>query len=312
MKKIFLFPGQGAQYPRMGLDFWEKSESVKKLFSLCSEIAGVDMKNLLETADAETLKRTDISQPAITLVNLSAAAFLAEKGVQPVAVAGFSLGEYAAMASAGVISIEDCFFLVKERGKAMQDAADALRNSGSGAGMGAVIGLPPEKITELLAEWKIEGLFAANINSKKQTVVSGAGDALAKAESLFKSAGAKRFIKLAVAGPFHSPLMNSAAEQCKPFFEKAVFKAPIIPLYSNVTGRAIESGAEAKRLAPLQIVSPVQWVAVENALIAQGGFDLALETGPGAVLCGLWQDTGSPIPCIASGTVQAFETAGVS
>ncbi|MDR0374783.1 MAG: ACP S-malonyltransferase [Treponema sp.] len=306
-KTAFLFPGQGAQYQGMGLDFYEKSEKARELFSLCSGIAGVDMKTLLETADDETLKRTDVSQPAITLVNLAATAFLEERGVHPAAAAGFSLGEYAALAATGVVSAEDCFRLVTERGKAMQCAADGMGRGAGAPGMAAVIGLSPEKIAELLAEWKIEGLFAANINSKRQSVVSGSASALARAEPLFKAAGARRCVRLAVAGPFHSPLMADAAEQFKPFLERAAFSDPRIPLYSNVTGDLVPSGAEAKRLALRQIVSPVRWVDEERALIEGGGFDAALETGPGAVLAGLWRDTESSIPCLAAGTAQAIE-----
>ncbi|MDR0706837.1 MAG: ACP S-malonyltransferase [Treponema sp.] len=306
-KAAFLFPGQGAQYRGMGLDFYEKLETVKKLFSLCSDIMGMDMKTSLETADDETLKRTDVSQSTITLVNLAAASFLDERGVRPAAAAGFSLGEYAALAAAGVVSAEDCFHLVKERGKAMQCAADDVGHGADAPGMAAVIGLSPEKIAELLAEWKIGDLFAANINSKKQTVVAGSASALTRAEPLFKAAGARRCIRLAVAGPFHSPLMNGAVEHFKPCLEKTVFSDPRIPLYSNVTGDLITSGAEAKRLALRQIVSPVQWVAEERALIESGGFDVALETGPGAVLAGLWRDMESSILCLAAGTIQAIE-----
>jgi [acyl-carrier-protein] S-malonyltransferase len=306
-RTIFLFPGQGAQYPGMGLDFWGKSKNVKKLFSVCSEVTGTDMKTLIETASEETLKRTDVSQPAITLVNLAIAAFLGEQGVQPVAVAGFSLGEYAALAVAGVISTEDCFRLVKERGKAMQEAADALGHGTGAPGMAAVIGLLPEKIAELLNEWKMEDLFAANVNSKKQTVVSGTAQSLARAEPLFKAAGARRFIRLAVAGPFHSPLIGSAVEQFKPFLEKTAFNAPRTGLYSNVTGSLVTTGDEAKSLALRQIVSPVQWVSEEKALIERGDFTLALETGPGSVLTGLWKDTESAVPCAAVGTVAASQ-----
>ncbi|MDR2194228.1 MAG: ACP S-malonyltransferase [Treponema sp.] len=306
-KAAFLFPGQGAQYRGMGLDFYERSDGVRTLFALCSDSAGVDMKRLLETADDETLKRTDVSQPAITLVNLAAAALLRERGVVPVAVAGFSLGEYAALAASGVVSAEDCFRLVKERGRVMQLTADGMGCGDDAPGMAAVIGLAPETIAALLAEWRIDGLFAANINAPTQSVVSGSAAALRQAEPLFKAAGARRFIRLAVAGPFHSPLMADAAERFAPLLEQTPFHDPRIALYSNVTGSLITSGAEAKRLAPRHIVSPVQWVTEERALIARGGFDMALETGPGAVLAGLWRSMETPVPCRAAGTVQAVE-----
>lgn len=306
-KTLFLFPGQGAQYTGMGLDFWEKSEKVKKLFALASDICGVDMKKLLETADAETLKRSDISQTAITLVNLAAAAFLGERSITPSLAAGFSLGEYAALSVAGVFSAEDCFRLVKERGRVMQEAADKLGSGENAPGMAAVIGLEPEKIARLIAEWCVPDLYAANFNSQKQTVVSGSASALAEAVLRFKEAGARRVIRLAVAGPFHSPLMAGAADAFAPFLDTVTFADPKIALYSNVKGSAVLSGEEAKQLAVAHITSPVRWTDEERAISENGGFDMALEAGPGAVLAGLWRDTGSVIPCCAAGTVEAAE-----
>ena len=148
---VFVFPGQGAQYRGMGLDFGEKSRAGGKLFDLASDIIGKDMRSLLRDSEDSILKRTDVSQPAITLVNLAAAAYLAEQGVQPAGCAGFSLGEYAALAAAGVISPEDCFKLVKARGEAMQAAADRLGSGENAPGMAAVIGLGPEQVEALIA-----------------------------------------------------------------------------------------------------------------------------------------------------------------
>ncbi|MDR0998020.1 MAG: ACP S-malonyltransferase [Treponema sp.] len=315
-KIVFLFPGQGAQYPGMGLDLLE-SRTVKILFDAASDITGKDMGALLRNTDGETLKRTDISQPAITLVNLSAAAFLAERGIHPAACAGFSLGEYAALRIAGLLSLEDCFRLVKYRGEVMQEAADRLREaaesasgdvSGSAPGMAAVVGLAPDQVESLIAGWKAGGpgvladLYPANINSPRQTVVSGTGAALAEAESRFKEAGARRFIRLQVAGPFHSPLISGAAEKFRPLLEKTPFGDPLIPLYSNVTGKRVASGEEAKKLALAQITGPVRWTDEEKALNEAGDFDAALETGPGKVLQGLWKDSGSPLPCYPAGS----------
>jgi [acyl-carrier-protein] S-malonyltransferase len=192
---VYLFPGQGAQYPGMALDFLGAcgadgaGPSVKRLFELASEICGKDMTTLLRDSDAETLKRTDVSQPAVTLANLAARTFLSEHGYSPAACAGFSLGEYAALVCASVIGVEDCFRLVKARGEAMQRSADRLRHEagaaaggnpplgvtdtagaskdGNAPGMAAVIGLPVEKIEALIAEWNAGGLkdlYPANIN----------------------------------------------------------------------------------------------------------------------------------------------------
>ncbi|GHU02911.1 malonyl CoA-acyl carrier protein transacylase [Spirochaetia bacterium] len=309
-KTVFLFPGQGAQYQGMALDLWEVSAGVKKLFAQLSEIYGKDMKTFLADADADTLKRTDVSQPAITLANLSAAAYLAEQGVEPSAVAGFSLGEYAALTTAGLISAEDCFRLVKARGEAMQASADRLKQLGGEApGMAAVVGLAPATVESLIAEWTANGLkdiYAANINSPKQVVVSGRAASLTEAENRFKEAGARRVIRLQVAGPFHSPLIADAAAKFKPVLEAVSFNAPRIPLYSNVTGKKISSGDEAKKLALLQITCPVRWTDVEASI--NNNIDTALETGPGKVLQGLWKDSGSEIPCLAAGTLEDIKS----
>ena len=306
MKVAYLFPGQGAQYSGMAMDILS-SEAVKSLFDTASEIFGEDIKKILNS-DADTLKRTDVSQPAITVANLAAAAFLGERGFAPASCAGFSLGEYAALVCAGVIDTADCLRLVKTRGEAMQKSADSLRASGgdTAPGMAAVVGLAPDQIEELIAKWKAEGLndlYAANINSPKQLVVSGTAAALTEAEKLFKEAGAKRVIRLQVAGPFHSPLMAGALESFVPVLEAVTFRDPVIAVFSNVTGKRILSSAEAKKLAVQQITCPVRWVE-EEAEIAASGIEMCFETGPGKVLQGLWKDTGSEIPIYAAGTAE--------
>ncbi|MDR0563192.1 MAG: ACP S-malonyltransferase [Spirochaetaceae bacterium] len=300
-RAVFLFPGQGAQYRGMGLDFREKSRACAELFRMASDILGKDMTALLRDSDDETLKRTDVSQPAITLVNLAAAGYLMEQGILPGACAGFSLGEYAALTVTGVISPEDCFKLVKARGEAMQASADRIGAGENAPGMAAVLGLAPERAEALIAEWKIPGLYAANINSPRQMVASGTAEALAEASIRFKEAGAKRVIRLAVAGPFHSPLIADAAERFSPILESVPFHDPVIPFYSNVSGGQVLAAGEAKRLSLRQITEPVRWVAEETAVA--GSIGAALETGPGKVLSGLWKDFGSPVPCYSAGTV---------
>jgi [acyl-carrier-protein] S-malonyltransferase len=290
----------------MALDLLE-SAGVRQLFELASERMGRDMAALLRDADAETLKRSDIAQPAVTLANLAAAAVLGERGIAPAAVLGHSLGEYAALVSAGVISPEDCFTLVRERGKAMQDAADRLGGGDAAPGMAAVLGLDPERVEALIAEWKaagLGGLYAANFNSPRQVVVSGTAEALEAAQARFREAGARRVIRLPVAGPFHSPLIAEAAERFAPVLEGIPFKDPALPFYSNVSGGPVNSGAEAKKLALRQITEPVRWTAEEAAATAAPGIGAVLETGPGKTLQGLWKDAGSGIPCYAAGTLE--------
>jgi [acyl-carrier-protein] S-malonyltransferase len=330
----------------MALDLLE-APRVKELFALASEVMGRDMAALIRDADGETLKRSDLAQPAITLANLAAAAWLEDRGIRPRLCAGFSLGEYAALVCAAVITAEDCFRLVKARGQAMQDAADRIAAEGRDGktpgmaklpgmaeppgvaklpgmaeppgvaklpgmakppGMAAVIGLAPEQVEALLEEWKIEGLYGANFNSPKQVVVSGTADALERAGEKFKAAGARRVLPLAVAGPFHSPLMAGAAAAFAPVLEGTAFRDPAIPCYSNVSGALLGSGAEAKALALRQITEPVRWTAEEAAIAARGDLDMVLETGPGKVLQGLWKDSGSPLPCCGAGTREEIES----
>lgn len=312
---IFLFPGQGAQYPLMAMDLLEAHDSVQRLFKTASQAAGQDLEALLRNSDADTLKRTDVSQPAITIANLAAATVLQERGISPMACAGFSLGEYAALAIAGVLSVEDCMALVSRRGAAMQRAADRITQRSAGAGgsnapgMAAVLGLSPDQVEALLAQWSAEGLkelYAANFNSPKQVVVAGTSASLAEAEKRFKEAGARRVLRLPVAGPFHSPLIAEAAEEFGPLLEAITFKDPQLPLFSNVTGKRVSSGAEAKALALKQITSPVRWT-VEEAAIGELNPPAVLEVGPGKVLQGLWKDYGSPIPCYSSGSLGDIE-----
>jgi [acyl-carrier-protein] S-malonyltransferase len=314
-KVVYLFPGQGAQYSGMAMDFLS-SNAVKSLFDTASEIFGKDVKELLQS-DADNLKRTDVSQPTITLANLAAAVYLGEQGYSPAACAGFSLGEYAALVSAGVLDAADCLRLVKARGEAMQKNSDALREASGGdaaaaPGMAAIVGLAPQQVESLIAQWSAAGLkdlYAANINSPKQLVVSGTAAALTEAETRFKEAGAKRVIRLQVAGPFHSPLMADSAAAFAPALEAAAFRDPVIPIYSNVTGRKISSGEEARKLALAQITNPVRWVE-EEAAIAQEGAQACLEAGPGKVLQGLWRDSGSEIPVFAAGTAEDISKIG--
>ena len=300
-KYVFLFPGQGAQYTGMGLDLIDVSGEAGNLFTLASELIGQDAGKLLAEADGETLKRGGIAQPAITLVNLAAAAVLKSRGIHPAACAGHSLGEYAALAACGVISAEDSLRLTVRRGQLMQEAVSALGESGGG--MAAVIGIPGGEVEKAVNDWTAAGLrdlYVANLNAPLQTVVSGAAAALAKAETLFKEAGARRFIRLAVAGPFHSPLMAEAADKFAADLDRVSFADPALPFFSNVTGKRVTSGGEARTLALRQICSPVRWIDQERS-IASTAPDAAVEVGPGKVLSGLWKDAGITIPCFPAG-----------
>lgn len=295
-KYAFLFPGQGAQAPGMVKDVAESFSSAKKVIDDVSSIVNLDMAKLLWESDAAQLSRSDNSQIAITAASLALMAALKDKNIEPSAAMGFSLGEFPALYAAGVLSFEDVVKVVRQRGLIMQKVCEeiAAKNEGHAPGMTAVLGLPPEKVKEIASG--IKDAYAANMNSVKQTVVSGTFDALAAVEKAASEAGARRAVRLKVAGPFHSPLMQDAAVE----FEKAIadvkFNDPKIKLFSNVTGKECVSGEEAKKSAVLHLTNPVLWTDEEDCLASvmkADGFDkwATLEVGPGKVLSGLWGNT---------------------
>ncbi len=303
---VFLYPGQGAQYPKMGTDFYENSQSVKDLFDTATKITGIDVKELLFNGTAEDLKQTDNTQVAITLVNLATTIMLKEKGITPDGVAGFSLGEYAALATAGVVSTEDVFRLVKKRGDVMASVCGGLKDSKGETGMSAVLRITPETIEEVIKTSGIEGVYMANYNSPAQTVLSGLKKSLLEIEPLLKEAGARRVVHLQVSGPFHSPLLDEAKTLFEEFLTTIEFKNPTMPIYSNVTGDLIKTGEDAKKLCGEQIVSPVRWIAIENK-IKEAGFTAAFESGPGKVLTGLFGGIDKTFKCTPSGTLEDIQ-----
>lgn len=295
-KFAFLFPGQGAQEPGMLKDICEAFPVARKIIDKISEITGVDMPKLMWESEASVLSRSDNSQLAITAASVATMKVLEEKGVVPASAMGFSLGEFPALYAAGVLSFEDVIKVVQKRGQIMQAVCEqiASENEGHAPGMSAILGLAPEKVTEIANS--IENVYAANLNSVKQTVISGTFDGLEAAEKAFADAGARRCVRLAVAGPFHSPLMQKAADE----FEKAIadvtFNDPKIPLFSNVTGKQVMSGEEAKKSAVLHLTNPVRWTDEEAVLGAMMTEDAGsewkvIEVGPGRVLGGLWKQT---------------------
>lgn len=275
---------------------------------MASHASSMDMKKILFESTPEELKATDKTQVAMTLASLCSSMAIKEHGVVPEGYAGFSLGEYAALCEAGVISAQDVFPIVKIRGELMESASRNLDAGEGTPGMAAVLGLSAEKVSAIVAELAEDGAFLSNHNSPTQVVVSGTASGLAKAETALKSAGAKRVIRLQVSGPFHSPLMAEARASFDEALKAFTFHDPVKPVYSNVTGACIGTAGEARELCGRQLVSTVQWVRVEEGLIA-AGYDRFLEAGPGTVLTGLMRALKPEAACAPAGTVEAIAKA---
>ena len=298
----FLISWTGAQFSGMGMDLYNAdangSLGIRALFDTASSVLSRDIKEILNSDD-EILKRTDISQPAITVVSLAAALYLQNRQVVPLACAGFSLGEFPALAISGVITLEDAIRLTAERGKIMQAACDSLLEKSSvPPGMMAVLGLSPEQIDLVLAGFSDADLYAANYNSPKQTVISGTANALSLAEEEFKKAGAKRVIRLKVSGPFHSPLMQDAADKFSQVLDGFKFADPVLPLFPMLPAEESLRGQRQRRM--LCCTSPTLSVGQPKAaiasLMAEKSEDTLIEVGPGKVLTGLWRDSGQSDP----------------
>lgn len=293
----------------MGEDLYKHSQAVRDLFEAAQAVLDFSLTDTIFHGSEDELKQTDVAQVAITLINMSAAAVLQERGIKPDALAGFSLGEYAALAAADVISVGDVFRLVKARGQIMAEESAALVDEQGSPGMAAVIGIDPLKVQAAL-EGRSD-VFAANMNSPTQTVISGTASGLTAARDILKEAGARRVIPLKVSGPFHSSLLEKARQRMAAFLDGVNFSDPKIPVYSNVTAGQIVTATEARELCLKHMVSPVLWVEEQKNLLA-AGITRFMEVGPGKVLCGLFEAYTNScsqvgVSAVPAGTLDAIE-----
>ncbi len=283
MKTAYLFSGQGSQYPGMGRELFEKYPETADIFECGSDILGFDLKKACFEYDETELAKTSVSQPAIYAVSLIALHAAKQNGIEASAVAGHSLGEYAAMTAAGMISMDDGFSLLKARAAAMQKCADEQDGA-----MYAVIGLSPDEITEVCE--KTDGyVVPVNFNSPQQTVIAGEESAAAAAAEAFSEMG-KRAVRLNVSSAFHSKLMEPAAKELAPALEKAEFKAPQLDFYCNLTGAILDDPQNMPEYLAKHLVSPVKFTS-ELAAMQKAGYESFVELGPGKVLTGLVKRT---------------------
>ena len=281
MSQMILFPGQGAQAVGMGRELAEGLPECRALFATASEILGFDLLKLCVEGPIEELTRSCNTQPAIFVVSVAARTALAHAmggSLSVAGAAGLSSGEWAALHEAGVVSFGDVVRVLKARGQFMQEACEATPG-----GMLTVMGLTLDKVQEVAAA---SGLEVANLNSPVQTVLSGHADRLAAGEAAAKAAGAKRALRLTVAGAFHSSLMQPAADRLAEFLKGIPFREPGCPVWSNVTGKPHTTPDEIRRKMVEQVVSSVRWTDC-FADMAAAGMSVGFECGPGTVLSGL-------------------------
>ena len=283
MKTAFLFSGQGSQYPGMGAELAEKYSACKPVLECGSDIMGFDLLKKLTDSTPEELAQTRLSQPAIFTTSVLALTAVREEGVDNCAVAGHSLGEYAAMYASGMLSLEDAFKAIKLRSEAMAKAAESSHGA-----MAAVIGADDAMITEVCG--KVSGFVApANYNSPVQTVIAGEAAAVDEAMALFGEQG-KRCVKLAVSAAFHTKLMQSAADELKAQIADFKFGAPSCAFYSNLYGKKLEDFSDMPGYLAAHICSPVKFVSELNEM-QSAGIEAFVELGPNKVLNGLVKKT---------------------
>ncbi len=280
--KAYVFPGQGAQYPGMGKDLYEKSAMARELFEKANEILGFRITDIMFDGTEEDLRQTKVTQPAIFLHSVLLARTL--ENFQPEMVAGHSLGEFSALVANGALSFEDGLRLVSKRALAMQKACESEPST-----MAAIVGLDDEVVEEVCSSIK-EIVVPANYNCPGQLVISGSITGIDQACQALTARGAKRALKLFVGGAFHSPLMEPAREELAAAIESTPFSNPVCPIYQNVNAAPTSDPEIIKKNLISQLTAPVRWTQTAKNMI-EGGATLFTEIGPGKVLQGLIKKT---------------------
>ncbi|HWD88740.1 MAG TPA: ACP S-malonyltransferase [Mucilaginibacter sp.] len=277
--KAYLFPGQGAQFPGMGKDLYEKSEQARALFEQANEILGFRITDVMFNGTEEDLKQTKVTQPAIFLHSVILAKVLGDD-FKPDMAAGHSLGEFSALVAAGALSFEDGLKLVAARANAMQKACEIQPST-----MAAILGLDDFTVEDV-CEQATDVVVPANYNCPGQLVISGTIAGIDYACEKLLAAGAKRALKLNVGGAFHSPLMQSAKMELEHAIANTVINEPVCPIYQNIDAKPYTDPEKIKHNLIEQLTGPVRWTQIVMHMLEDGATSFT-EVGPGNVLQGL-------------------------
>jgi [acyl-carrier-protein] S-malonyltransferase len=295
MKKSYIFPGQGSQFPGMGKNLYDTDERARALFEKANELLGFNISEILFNGSEEELKQTKITQPAVFLHSVAHAATLGE-AYSPDMVAGHSLGEFSALVANKTLSFEDALVLVYKRAMAMQKACEL--NPGT---MAAVLNLEDRIVEDICEEVRHSGhtVVAANYNCPGQLVISGSLEGINIACEKMKAAGAKRALVLPVGGAFHSPLMEPARIELEAAIHLTKFNTPICPVYQNVTAQAVSDPDAIKLNLIAQLTAPVKWTQSVRQMLDEGATQF-IEVGPGKVLQGLVKKINATVEAISA------------
>lgn len=298
---VFLFPGQGSQSVGMGAG-WIENHPRRRWLDMAEEVVGQDIRSLCLNGPKEALDRTVVTQPALYVLSAMLLSDLEEDGVQPIAVAGHSAGEYAALLAAGAWDFETGLRVIAKRARIMFEAGQ--RTPGA---MAAVLGLDGDRVETICREAFPAGeVVVANRNTSTQTVVSGERESVDRMCGLLKERGARRVVRLAVSGAFHSPLLAEGAKEFAGYLQSIDIRLSSIPWISNRTGKAESSPEAIRDHLACQLVSPVQWVETMAALDKLNS-DRFLEVGPGRILAGLAKGCATRTPCTSVGSPKEIE-----
>jgi len=299
MKTAYVFPGQGAQWVGMGRDLYQGFASAKAVFEQADESLGFPLSKLCFDGPEDELLQTVNAQPAIVTVSFACLEAIRDvSGLEPAFVAGHSLGEYTALAAAGVLDFATTVYLARERGRLMHEAGQVIPG-----GMAAIIGLDEAVLSEVCSE---TGARIANINCPGQIAISGAEDKLAQAMDLVKARGAHRVIRLQVSGAFHTPLMQPAVDGMTEIIAKLSFNQPVVPIIGNTTAQPLATAELVEEELLRQLCNCVQWQRSVEYMIGDGVATF-VEIGPGRVLAGLIKRIDRDVNIVNVGDAEAVK-----